>query len=411
MHSYFRTVMALVVTLLVGSTLAAQPLPAPTPADAVSDARGLAFSGRRHDALHLLRAHLVADPDDTEARTLYGTVLSWEGLYDEARAQLQSVLERHPTHGDALPALANVELWSDHPERAESLTARGLTVHPTSSSLYITRARALWNLSREKDALDAVDGALIVDAGNETALSLRRALRDTQRYWRANVAYGFDAFSDNRAGWAETRYSVTRQTRMGSVTGRLYRAERFGTADHQVEIDAYPRFREGTYAYVSGAFAPSPSLFPQYRVAGDIYQSLGAGFEASVGYRRMQFTDAVNIYVGSLTKYRGSWMLTGRMFLTPGVVGTSTSVHGIARRYWSDGVGYIGVRYGRGAYRDEVRSRNDLELLSSDSFGAELLMPIGALELWVSTSASREGRAARSDLWQFSTSSGLGVRF
>lgn len=71
-----------------------------------------------------------------------------------------------------------------------------------------------------------------------------------------------------------------------------------------MEIDAYPRFREGTYAYVSGAFAPSPSLFPQYRFTGDLYQSLGAGFEASVGYRRMQFTNAVNIYVGSLTNYR-----------------------------------------------------------------------------------------------------------
>ncbi len=410
MHSCVQTVMVLLVTL-VGSTLAAQPLPAPTASDAVSDARELAFSGRREDALHLLEAHLEVVPDDTEARTLYGTVLSWEGQYEEARAQLQSVLDRNPTHGDALPALANVELWSDHPERAESLTARGLTAHPASSSLYITRARALWNMSREKDALEAVDRALVIDAGNETALRLRRALRDTQRYWRANLAYGFDAFSDDRAAWAETRYSVTRQTRIGSVSGRLYRAERFGTIDHQVKIDAYPRFREGTYAYVSGAFAPSPSLFPAYRFAGDIYQSLGAGFEASVGYRRMQFTNAVNIYVGSLTKYKGSWMLTGRMFLTPGLVGTSTSVHGIARRYRSDGVGYIGVRYGRGAYRDEVRSRNDIELLSSDSFGAELLVPIGTLELWVSTSASREGRAGRSDLWQFSTSSGLGVRF
>ena len=282
---------------------------------------------------------------------------------------------------------------------------------PHAASRSTRPARRSISLGREQDALEAVDGALIVDAGNETALSLRRSLRDTQRYWWANVAYAYDAFSDGRAAWSETRYSMTRQTRMGSVTGRLYRAERFGANDHQVEIDAYPRFREGTYAYVSGAFAPNPSSFPQYRFAGDIYQSLRSGFEASVGYRRMQFTDAVNIYVGSLTKYRGSWMLTGRVFLTPGLVRTSTSVHGIARRYWSDGVGYIGVRYGRGAYRDEVRSRNDIELLSSDSFGGELLMPIGTLELWVSTSASREGRALRSDLWQFSTSSGLSVRF
>ena len=72
MQSCFRTVMALLVTLLVGPTLAAQPLPARIPEDAVSDARELAFSGRRGDAFHLLEAHLEADPDDTEARTLAG---------------------------------------------------------------------------------------------------------------------------------------------------------------------------------------------------------------------------------------------------------------------------------------------------------------------------------------------------
>ena len=415
MYICCRTVRALwvvmMVALVANAPAVAQPLPEPTPINTVSEARDVVFSDRRDAALQWLVAHLEAHPDDSEARTLYGTVLSWEGQYEEARSQLQTVLDHNPTHGDALPALANVELWSDHPERAESLTAQGLTVHPTSSSLYITRARALWNLSREKDALEAVDRALVLDSGDETALSLRRSLRDTQRYWGANVAYAYDAFSDGRAGWAETRYSVTRQTSVGSVSGRLYRAERFGLTDHQLEIDAYPRFREGTYAYVSGAFAPSPSLFPEYRFAGDIYQSLGSGFEASVGYRRLQFTDAVNIYVGTLTKYRGSWMLTGKTFLTPGELGTSVSFQGIARRYRSDGVGYVGVRYGRGAFRDEVRSRNDIELLSSDSFGAEWLIPIGTLELWVSGSASREGRAGRSDLWQFSTSSGLGLRF
>ena len=285
----------------------------------------MAFAGKRDDALRVLSEYLDTYPDDTDARTLFGTVLSWQGEYDEARVQLQTVLDGNPTHGDALPALVNVELWSDHPERAASMAAVGLAENPTSSALLVTRVRALWNLSREREALDVLNEALAHDPANETALRLRRTLRDTQRFWRADVAYAYDSFSDGRAAWRETRYSITRQTRIGSVIGRFYHAKRFGLSDRQVEVEMYPRFREGTYAYVSGAFAPNPVLFPGYRVGVDLYQSLGAGFEVSAGFRRLQFDDTVNIYVGSLTKYKGNWMLTGRVFATPRALGTSIS--------------------------------------------------------------------------------------
>ena len=184
-----------------------------------------------------------------------------------------------------------------------------------------------------------------------------------------------------------------------------------GYTDHQVEFDMYPRFRPGTYAYVSGAFAPEPLLFPKYRVGFDLYQSLGNGYEGSGGFRQMQFANAVTIYVGSLTKYRGNWMYTSRVFVTPNSLGPSISVHAIARRYRPDGLGYWGVRYGRGAYRDEVRTLADIAELSSDTFAGEWFVPFGTLELSVSGSASREGRAGLSDLWQFSVSTGLGVRF
>ena len=382
-----------------------------TPDDPVASARLSARSGDQGEAIRLLRAHLERYPDDTDAHTLLGTVLSWNGSYDDARVHLQSVLDGNPTHGDALPAMANLELWSGRHAQAESLSVVGLTEHPDNTALLITRARALWKLSRDEEALEVVNTALRVDPENETARGLRRSLRDTRRFWRGDVEYAFDSFSDGRGAWRETRYGLTRQTKVGSVIGRVYRAERFGSTDHQVEVDMYPRFRPGTYAYISGAFAPEPVLFPSYRVGFDLYQSLGGGYEASGGFRRMQFTSAVTIYVGSLTKYRGNWMYTGRVFVTPNTLGPSTSVHAIARRYRSDGVGYYGVRYGRGAYRDEVRSLTDIANLSSDTFAAEWSVPFGTLDLRVSGSASREGRAGLSDLWQFSLSSGLGVRF
>jgi cytochrome c-type biogenesis protein CcmH/NrfG len=74
--------------------------------DEVAKARALAFQGPQHrpEAIALLQARLATHPTDTDALTLYGTILSWEGRYAEAHTALQKVLDEDPTHSDALPA-------------------------------------------------------------------------------------------------------------------------------------------------------------------------------------------------------------------------------------------------------------------------------------------------------------------
>ena len=55
----------------------------------VAAARALAIGGDRPGAVAQLRQRLVVDPTDSDARTLLGIVLSWDGEYDEARTVLQ----------------------------------------------------------------------------------------------------------------------------------------------------------------------------------------------------------------------------------------------------------------------------------------------------------------------------------
>ncbi len=83
-----------------------------------------------------------------------------------------------------------------------------------------------------------------------------------------------------------------RPTRRGSAT-----------RDQLIEVEAYPRLRAGTYAFVGVGTGTRRDLFPDYRAAFDLYQSLGHGIEVSGGYRRLQFSAPVSIYVGSATKY------------------------------------------------------------------------------------------------------------
>ena len=165
--------------------------------------------------------------------------------------------------------------------------------------------------------------------------------------------------------------SLTRYTPVGSLIVRWTHAERFGLRDNFFEGEFYPRFRPGTYAFVGLGVAPesAPSLYPRYRVAFDLYQSLGHGFEASGGARYMDFSAITQIYVGTLTKYVGNWMWTGKVYYVPGEgdLHSNTYVGGFRRYFGGDGTSYVGLSYSHGFSREEVRNIQDLATFNSDT--------------------------------------------
>src|SRR5579871_5757159 len=80
--------------------------------------RELATTGHRPEAIEFLRKRLETHPWDSDSRLLLGLVLSWEGRYDEARREIEAVLEGHPQYTDALLALVNDDLWAGNPQHA-----------------------------------------------------------------------------------------------------------------------------------------------------------------------------------------------------------------------------------------------------------------------------------------------------
>ena len=369
--------------LLLTVALCAPAVATAQPQDDVSRARGLANSGQRAEAIALLRQRLEAAPTDGDALVAIGTILSWEGLYDEARGALEQALERHSTDTDALGALLNVELWSDHPRRALQVAQRGLAEAPNDNHFLQGRQRAT-------DAIDLL------------------------RPWQVTANENYDWFNSDRTSWKETQATLKRDTPVGAVIVRGSHAERFSIADNQFEVEMYPRFRRGTYAYISAGYAPDQRLYPLYRYAADLYQSLGAGFEGSFGVRRLGFSTKTDIYVATMNKYVGNWLLTGRMYYIPDRTGASSrSYHGSFRRYFgTDGTSYFGARYGHGLAREEIRNINDFEVLTSDTVALELQVYLGHRGvLSASGGTSRQQRIDQESLHQQSFSSGLGIRF
>ena len=373
--------MRIVFTVLLIASIATRVL-AQAPDD-YARARALALDAQRPEAIALLRAYLQTTPTDVDSRVLLGTVLSWEGQYDAARTELEQVLVAHPGYGDAIASLMNVELWSDHPRRALEVARRGLAVAPNDQRFIQGRERATHQL-------------------------------DLVRPWSVSASTSYDWFDDHRSAWKETQATLKRDTPAGAVILRGLHADRFSLSDNQFEVEMYPRFRPGTYAYVSGGYAPRKVLYPGYRLAADLYQSLGAGFEGSIGYRRLGFSTPTDIYVVTINKYVGNWLLTGKGFYLPDQTGASSrSFHGSFRRYFgAEGTSYVGARYSHGSAREEIRDIHDFEVLGSDTIAAEWQADIGRrLVVNASGSTSRQARVSQSQLRQNSVSATIGVRF
>lgn len=305
----------LLVLLFIAATAVAQE-------DPVATARRLARSGDRAQAIAILEQRLKAAPNDTDARTLYGTLLGSNGNYAEARRQLKMVLEVLPNDPDAQQALARV--------------------------------------SNEVTIGGTLDSFRNSDDWREAEIDLK------VRQWVFRAAHG----------------------------------RRFGLNDDQLEVEAYPRIGAKSYAYLNAGFSPDGDLYPKSRFGAEIFGGFGKGYEASIGFRRLNFDDAVNIATASLSKYYGDWLFTLRGYHSDG----SNSEQLLVRRYF--GANYVGVRIGKGSTRDEIRSITDIQVLDSTDIVVEAKTLLG--QRW--SLQTRVG-ASTGDVKHTVTSALLGLRF
>lgn len=348
--------------------------------DVIARARAAASAGNRPAGIALLETHLTTSPRDVDARLVYGLILSWDGRYDEARKAFQAVLAQSPDYLDARVALMNVEWWSGR----------------------LTEAREL------------VRAVLSRDAGNTQARLVQQRLDARTRPWSFGAGYTRDTFNDQREAWQESSLSIGRETPIGSLIVRGSQADRFGLTDQQVDVEFYPTFRAGTYAFIGVGIGADKILYPENRVSIDLYQALGGGFEVSGGYRRLGFSEITHIYLATVTKYSGNWMLTGKAFTVPDQrLGASWSYHANLRRYFgAAGTSFIGAGYSHGFSREEPRGAGDLIRVDGDTVRGQADFDVtGILRFTVGASTSRQERALREPLWQTTAGAGLTIRF
>ncbi|MBV6433261.1 MAG: hypothetical protein IANPNBLG_03439 [Bryobacteraceae bacterium] len=397
------------VFLLVGTFAVAH---AAAPENIMIEARNMATSGKRPQAIALLERHLREHPRDIDSRLMYGIILSWEGRYEDSRRALDAVLETSPDYTDAREALIRVEMWSDHPDRAERLAREGQSRDPGNVNYLLARVKALRDLKHEKAALELARNLLELEPGNKEAQHLREQLVESNRKWDAGVDHSYSWFSDNGSGWRESSITLKRMFPIGRVGVRFTQASRFGFNSQLMEMEAYPRVRPGTYLYLNGGFSPDRQLYPAYRFAGEVFQNLPLSMEGSFGFRRFRFNAPFTLYTGSLGRYFGDYLISCRTFLSRDEFGWSPSLQYSVRRYFNDHEKFIGFRYGRGASPFEVRSTNEIGVLKSNTFMVEFSGKLNGRWLYSFTGGiSAQDRYGRKGVRQYILDGSLDYRF
>jgi YaiO family outer membrane protein len=324
----------------------------------LQEARKAAFDRKDYPgAKHFLYKALFLSPGYSDCRIFLGRIFSWTADADSARICFQEVLAGDPEYEDASLAFTDLEYWNNQYPAALEICRNGLRYHPDSEELHLREAK-IWIALRRFRAADSVVRQLLrINKNSKAAASLAGTIKELSFRNKINASYDFAWFDRQfKNPWHLGTIDYGRVTKWGTVTGRINYANRFNSNGLQLEAEAYPRISRTFYSYVETAWSGTDGIFPRWRAGYSLYANLPHGFEGELGFRYLQFSGTPTwIYTASMGKYYKSWLLTARVYLTPGAytAAASVSYSFLVRYYFGGADDFIGASAGYGISPDD----------------------------------------------------------
>jgi len=317
-------------------------------------ARKLAFNKQRKQAQDTLLSILTKYPDYHDIRAFLGSTYSWDGAYKKARKAFDYVLKKSPNRLDTWEAAIKNELWSESPYNALEMANKGLKFFPNNPELLYLKANAEDNSNNKEEALLTIQGALNDYSEHEKLKAYKASLIDALSHNVMSIKASVDVYSEVFDPMQFYLLKYVRQTKFGSIHGKLNLSRRFSSNGAQIEVDMYPRIVKGLYAYVN--FGVSNSyLYPDIRYGAELHKSLPLSLEASFGFRALKYSSTTIIYTGSVGWYTGNDYWSFRVYVTPGEPGASKSGTLSYRKYRRDANNYLSIAAGMGFSPDIYR--------------------------------------------------------
>ena len=343
--AYQLIMLALSVWIISAINLSGQNL---NPEEKFLRARELAFNGNFGAAGDSLVSLLDSFPDYGDAKVLLARVYAWQKKYNEAIAVIEAFLLVEPQNADALAARGDILRWMEGEKReAEELAAREEAARLEAEELRVAE-EARVQAQKLADSLAA-------PARNEII-----------------AGYYFDTFREPYDRfWQVWKGGATHLTSFGRVSGALnvgHLISSTGNATNfQIETEAWPKFSASTYGWINYAWSPG-EYFPRHRASAEIWHTIGTGWVASAGLNYYYFDRNIFIATISGEKYIGPWWIAGRVYFYFKDSGITNSLFLNIRRYFND-TDYLQFTAGTGTAPDEPFDiRIDLERLGATTF-------------------------------------------
>ena len=318
-------------------------------------ARKAAFDLKNYpEAIRLCKQALVSSPGYTDIQVFLGRLYFWSDHVDSSRIVLSDALRNNPVHEDAALAAASIAYFTDLYSESLDYCDKGLQHHPRSNDLLLQKAKTLTAMRNYRAASLITDSLLERDPSYTDARSLHERIKDFSALNKAGVSYDYTHFRKQfNDPWHLISLDYTRQTKRGSVTGRVNYGNRFATGGIQFEADAYPSIAKNLYAYINLGYSPDMPIFPKFRSGFSLYANLPKSFEADAGFRYLNFDNDTWIFTGAVGKYYRSFWFNLRAYITPDDDRISQSYSLTTRYYTGGSTDYISFSIGTGISPDD----------------------------------------------------------
>ncbi len=321
-------------------------------------ARELAHNNLYAQARELCDQILKSYPDYHDAAILKGRTFAWEGDYDQAREVLNEVRQKVPGNKDALYALIDVEMWAENYDEALLLLDLALKDQPSSTHLLYRKALVLKESGDETAAVVVINQLLDMDPTYKEAKDLLKTIESARYINHIGIGYrGYHFLETDSEPWHLFYGEAGRRTEIfGPLVLRANIANRYDISSWQLELDAYPTIRSGTYLYLNAGFSPDSELFPFSRFGFELFQGFPASWEASAGFRLLNFDNKdLLILTGSVSKYFKNYYFSFRpyfSFSSDGNDPDGRSYFLTMRRFFGSNDHYLSIMAGRGFSAD-----------------------------------------------------------
>lgn len=331
------------------------PVPQLNLDDLFFQAQDLAFEQEGAAARELCLQILEINPDYHDASILMARTLSWEERYDEAKEILKGVLDKEPANKSALLAMTDNLAWAGQYQEAIEYFDKVIITDPNNPDLLFRKAQMLNELGEYQPTVILLNQILDIDPTHREAKMLLSTIEVGRLRNFVGVGYRGDYF-EMANSWHLFYAEYGRRTQaLGTVIARVNVANRYEMTGTQFEVDAYPTLGSGTYLYLNAGYSPHEKLFPIFRAGLELFQKLPRAWEASAGFRLLNFEENdLFIVTGSLSKYYKQYYFSFRPFFTfASNTPNSQSYFFTVRRYFSSPDHHLSITAGTGFSVDD----------------------------------------------------------